>query len=182
VEHILRLQKKAKKHNVPQRETCDKCNTLIFAARFQFEVPCVHTCLAVDVKDIPKVDEIPLPVLEPEAVVRVDEIVDEWSVQLGALPLIVERPEDEEDDQVKGLQDIEPVFLTLAYECAEHLRISSTPNFAANIQGMFWEFITAQSGTEESILAAFTLHCWEEAMKGNNGVFRFMLLVPSQTQ
>jgi hypothetical protein len=98
VEHILRLQKKAKKHNVQQRETCDRYNTLVFAARFQFEVPCIHTCLAVDVKAIPKVAEIPLPVLEPEAVVLVDEFVDDWNVPLCPMPPSVESPEDDDDD------------------------------------------------------------------------------------
>jgi hypothetical protein len=182
VEHILRLQKKAQKHNVVQKETCDQCNTLIFAARFQFEVPCIHTCLAVDVKAIPKVAEIPLPVLEPEAVVLVDEIVDDWTVQLGVISPSVEAPEDEVDDQIRGLLEIDPLFQTLAYECAEHLHISSTPNFALNIQGMFWEFRTTLEGTEESIVAAFTEHCWEEARKGKSGVFKFMLPPPSQTQ
>jgi hypothetical protein len=114
--------------------------------------------------------------------VHVDEIVNEWSVPLNSLPPSIESPAEDEDDQIRGLHDIEPMFQTLAYECAEHLHISSTPNFALNIQGMFWVFIDAQEGTEESLRAAFTLHCWEEAMKGKSGVFRFMLPPPAQSQ
>jgi hypothetical protein len=77
---------------------------------------------------------------------------------------------------VVEIADIDPIFQIIVYECFEILDIASNLYFAANIQGIFWVWIADRSGTQDTLYAAFTLDCWEEAKNSKNGIFKSLML------
>jgi hypothetical protein len=162
-EHIQRLQRKAIKLKIPQVDLCEKCNTVLFDAHFQFPIPCLHTCLRVDLKAIPRIEPIPVPLVAPPGVFIKEEIIDHWTFPKNDPAANSQSLAEDPDDPVVEITDIDPIFQIIAYECAEMLDISNNMHFAANIQGIYWIWIEDKSENDESLYAKFTLYCWEEA-------------------
>jgi hypothetical protein len=174
-DYILLLQKKARKHQIPQVEKCAKCNTILHDARFQFPVPCLHTCLAKELKDIPPIAPIRVPFIAPPGKVQTLEVIDDWTLPSIETDAAVEPTDLSTEGPVVEVAEVDLFFMTLSSECGKMLDIPGTKMFASNILGIFWQWMDDNTGSLESKQAMFTLYVWSEAKKKKNGVFKHLL-------
>jgi hypothetical protein len=169
-EFIGKLQKRALKKNIPQVEICDECDTARFRARFLFDVPCIHTCLAFDLATIPPFLKISMKSPRPNKI-HITNLEDDWGFtkEIDASFL------NSDEDQIQAFLECQDEFDDMdyiIYECQEILQFERTNIHKEFMYGTYSVFIQKHLDmAEDEVQALFATYMWDEAAKKPHGVF-----------
>jgi ankyrin repeat protein len=169
-EFISNEQKRATKNNIIQVETCEKCDISRFRARFQCDVPCIHTCLAYDFSSIPPFCKISMKSLRPNKI-HITCVEYDWKF-IGVIdPTILQSEEDQNLPFLENQDKFDDMDYIL-YECQQILHLERTKIHKEFLYGAYSVFRENHRGIpEDEIQAMFTTYMWDEAAKKKNGIF-----------
>jgi hypothetical protein len=173
-EHIKKVQKSAMKHNIEQREFCVSCDTSRYIGRFLCQIPCIHTCLKYDLKNIPQMEKISMKTTRLNKI-HLKKVEDNWTFMAQNYTDQTEPNSNSTEEGTKDEEDTDEIEFLIA-DCRDILQLRTakiTKSFIAGIYAMFKRNFSNE--TEEEIKARFTIFLWDEAKKKWKGIFSEMI-------
>jgi hypothetical protein len=169
-EFIVNEQKQAVKKNITQVETCQKCDTSRFKARFLCEVPCLHSCLAYDITKIPKFSTISMKSTR-ENMIHTITTEDNWTFA-ATRGISSDNIEIEPIDVVLENHDHFEEIDFVIYECSEILHLKKTEIKIDFIHGAYAMYLRDhRKENKDQVDAMFIIFPWDQAQLLQNGIF-----------
>jgi hypothetical protein len=173
-EYVTDLQKLAKKKDIPQTETCTECDMSKFRARFGCPVPCIHRCLAFDIRSIPQFEKISMKTSRQNRI-HIKTIKDNWGFKETNSQNEEENPQ-REFEEIESSIEMKSDFRFIQSECQKILNLDQKKIKKSFLLGAYSVFKKNHCEiTDDESFALFTLYAWEEAKLKEKGIFQTYL-------